>query len=688
MTDRRAINNALFTLAIAMSVVLGGCIGGGGGGGSAPAPVSMPDPPDNTPPDPPTDRTIPPETGVSAIFVPTLEEPDPGDSGGDNPDPPPANTSAESNPCEDDFNTRGTPIINCNRARVPGLTPLYDMVSANIAQAINNNVTVNPLLIVIDGGTHGDRVVATANISTVSDLYRYVATGSLKRDTVTAYRDIKDRNDIPSATIEGNQVDTGFIISISQSNLFGTDASTGVSANDLIRPQDVADSKSLMVAPTANYGTNAVGTVIINRGQPYALSVDPDHPAHNRAAVEAIHNRTKSILMVAGLAHGNTEGYYFPILETRENNGESKGGFHKEWRVDSFAGSSTIIEESSLKIDDNSNHCGYAKDYCVLAPYTIFTEVRDESDGAYVYSRRGTSYAAPMVAGTLANLRYVWPHLTNEQLVKLSCATAVDLGTAGVDDIYGCGMFSVSQIWQPTGELVADPLTTFSLSVTSGGVSISGASIPQGINVTGYENNEFRRGYAVPVSVLSSASPLLIEPAVSWSRLSRRFSRPGRVSTHAARLFTVFQNLSVFLSGKHSAGGMGIAHSSGFSLAYERESDAFFGSAGSGSFSFGDTDKVVASFDRQFDLNGTYGIGVKAAAAYGGMNPGISLVKSARGRAETAQVELVRRKNSFETRLQMRYSSGLSGGIKVQNTSYELKPEKDLGVLLSMSVFM
>ncbi|MGI9558751.1 MAG: S8 family serine peptidase [Thermodesulfobacteriota bacterium] len=687
MTGRRAINNALFTLAIAMSVVLGGCIGGGGGGGSAPAPV---------PPVPqsPGQVAIPPETAVSVIFSPTLENPDPGDSGGNNPDPPPA-SSSESNPCEDDFNTRDTPIIDCNRARVPGLTPLYDMVSANIAQAINNGETVNPLLIIIDGdytfidgdgirriNPHGDKVVKTANISTVPNLYDYVETGELKSQTVSAYRNIKDRDDIPTATIEGNQANTGFIINISQSNLFGTDASSGNSARDLITPQDVADSKSLMVAPTGNYG-NTVDTVVINRGQPYALTVDPDHPMHNRAAVEAIHNRTKSILMVAGLAHGNTAGNYFPILETRENNGESKGGFHKEWRI-----GSSKIEESSLVIDDDSNHCGYAKNYCVLAPYTIFTELRDEIDGTYVYYRTGTSYAAPMVAGTLANLRYVWPHLTNEQLVKLSCATAVDLGAAGVDDIYGCGMFSVSQIWQPTGELVADPLTTFSLSVTSGGVSISGASIPQGINVTGYENNEFRRGYAVPVSVLSSASPLLIEPAVSWSRLSRRFLRPGRVSTHAARLFTVFQNLSVFLSGKNSAGGMGIAHSSGFSLAYERESDAFFGSAGSGSFSFGDTDKVVASFDRQFDLNGTYGIGVKAAAAYGGMNPGISLVKSARGRAETAQVELVRRKNSFETRLQMRYSSGLSGGIKVQDASYELKPEKDLGVLLSMSVFM
>ncbi len=292
--------------------------------------------------------------------------------------------------------------------------------------------------------------------------------------------------------------------------------------------------------------------------------------------------------------------------------------------------------------------------------------------------------------GTLVNLRYEWPHLTNQQLVKLACVTAVDLGDPGNDPVYGCGQFSVSAIWLPTGDLV-DPAEL--LPVARGDIAVSGASVSEPVVVKGYENNEFARDYEISVPLSASSSSLRIEPSVSWNSIKSMidFRDSGYLSVpvvdggSAAHLF---KGAFFFMNGQYGVGRAGISHTSGFSVAFERETDSFFGSVGSGSYRFGDTNKVIASFDRYFGLGDTYGIGVGAAAAYGEVDPVYSLIKSARGHAQTARVSFMRRKKNFDVGVEFNYSTGLKGDITVQNRNYELNPADEKGVLFTMRFVM
>jgi subtilisin family serine protease len=55
----------------------------------------------------------------------------------------------------------------------------------------------------------------------------------------------------------------------------------------------------------------------------------------------------------------------------------------------------------------------------------------------------GTSFATPHVAGAMALLLSIAPHLSGEQLVDLLLGTAVDLGEPGHDALFGAGLLDV-----------------------------------------------------------------------------------------------------------------------------------------------------------------------------------------------------------------------------------------------------
>ena len=64
-----------------------------------------------------------------------------------------------------------------------------------------------------------------------------------------------------------------------------------------------------------------------------------------------------------------------------------------------------------------------------------------------------TSYAAPRVTGKIAITSQKFPNLNAEQLVNLAKHTAIDLGTAGVDQIYGHGKINLTGMLSPIGRL-------------------------------------------------------------------------------------------------------------------------------------------------------------------------------------------------------------------------------------------
>ena len=78
----------------------------------------------------------------------------------------------------------------------------------------------------------------------------------------------------------------------------------------------------------------------------------------------------------------------------------------------------------------------------VVAPdnvNTTFFGIDIEQDTDTDRNFAGTSAAAPHVAGVLALLSDANPHLTRQQLTSVLTSTAVDLGSPGIDSVYGYG---------------------------------------------------------------------------------------------------------------------------------------------------------------------------------------------------------------------------------------------------------
>ncbi len=519
---------------------------------------------------------------------------------------------------------------------------MYNLVSEMVEKELSAGNPIPKVGLIVDndrpGYGHLQFVVAGARVSTRPELLNTVdLTGQYSgrpfggwyyRKVALQRLSLDKKNYLSESPIVNFSVSGSFTISTAPSFPY---------LENYITYQDILDAGAIIVTSAGNQRYNSGG-------------VYPDfyHQYVGLSAVQEIHEKTGSILIVAGLRYGGD-----PVTNEK--------GFHRGY-----------IGDKEPFLHPRSVRCGDTMEYCVAAPF------------------QGTSFASPMVAGTLMSLRYVWPHLTNQQLVRLACVTAVDLGDEGIDPVYGCGQFSVSDIWQPTGQLVEDPIAEFSLDIAEGAMQLSGASFGETVTVAGYENNEFARDYQIAVPASSSPTSLSIEPTISWDSVNTmlEFRNNGSLSLPVANgrgsAAHLFKDTFLFFKEANRGSAIGLSHASGLSVAFERETDSFFGSIGSGSYEFGDTNKFVASFDRQFNLNETYGVGVKLAAAYGEMEPDISLIKSAKGTAQTAQVAFVRKRNNFESRLEMNYNTGLKGTVSIQNTDYRLKPRSETAVMLKM----
>ncbi|WP_434988956.1 S8 family serine peptidase [Xanthomonas melonis] len=93
-----------------------------------------------------------------------------------------------------------------------------------------------------------------------------------------------------------------------------------------------------------------------------------------------------------------------------------------------------------------SNACGVAMRYCLVAPGTSLFLAPDAtaSDIRYFYGS-GTSFAAPLVSGAAALVWQAFPYFSNDLVRQTLLGTATDLGTAGVDPVFGYGLLDVGR---------------------------------------------------------------------------------------------------------------------------------------------------------------------------------------------------------------------------------------------------
>ena len=115
-----------------------------------------------------------------------------------------------------------------------------------------------------------------------------------------------------------------------------------------------------------------------------------------------------------------------------------------------------VITVVALAQDGNiasySNRCGIAKDFCLAAPGSNMVSAHSSGDNVYQAGRRGTSFAAPIVSGSLALLRqYFRGQLGNTELVTRLLATANRAGRYANSDIYGHGLVDLDAATRPVG---------------------------------------------------------------------------------------------------------------------------------------------------------------------------------------------------------------------------------------------
>jgi len=104
-----------------------------------------------------------------------------------------------------------------------------------------------------------------------------------------------------------------------------------------------------------------------------------------------------------------------------------------------------------------SNRCGVAAAWCISAPGGDFENgilssvigggyqsTVPTEEGPLVWA--GTSMAAPHVTGAVAIAMEMFPNADPRDIVQLVLRSAIDIGEAGVDDVYGWGSLSLANI--------------------------------------------------------------------------------------------------------------------------------------------------------------------------------------------------------------------------------------------------
>ncbi|WP_158635300.1 autotransporter serine protease [Luteimonas cucumeris] len=98
------------------------------------------------------------------------------------------------------------------------------------------------------------------------------------------------------------------------------------------------------------------------------------------------------------------------------------------------------------RLDPESNACGVAKNYCLVAPGGVITTGTNDPPSTPDYWQWfGTSLAAPQVTGTVALVWEAFPYFDNDLVRQTILGSATDLGAPGVDAVFGYGLLNVGK---------------------------------------------------------------------------------------------------------------------------------------------------------------------------------------------------------------------------------------------------
>ncbi|MFV0622677.1 S8 family serine peptidase [Sphingomonas sp. ac-8] len=222
----------------------------------------------------------------------------------------------------------------------------------------------------------------------------------------------------------------------------------------------------------------------------------------------------------------------------------------------------------------------------MIAAVGVDVQVVDK-DGS-ITTVTGNSFAAPAVGGAAALLKQYWPQLGGKAIARILLDTATDLGTPGVDPIYGAGLLNVEKAMQAqapassfaAAQAVLARYASLDVSAPFGGSATASRIAKAAGSMTVFDR--YGRDFAMtaPTGIRTRSSGLLaggmtgsIDPLPSrrWSASEARLGLAGQdmvgpwqaatANRPAIASFSPAQGQTVTIGANTAVGG------SGFSLA-------------------------------------------------------------------------------------------------------------------------
>ncbi|RZI61349.1 MAG: hypothetical protein EOP94_00870, partial [Zymomonas sp.] len=159
--------------------------------------------------------------------------------------------------------------------------------------------------------------------------------------------------------------------------------------------------------------------------------------------VDAVKNKT--IFVIAAGNDGITQTQNINMKDALDTTFLVVGSVNPNGVISDFSnrpGTTCLLDGDSCKYSSKLEESGLLMNRFIVAPGE-FILVSDGKGG--VTRMSGTSFAAPLVSGTIALIHDRWPWLKNypRDVAKAILGSAKDLGAPGIDPVYGVGLLDV-----------------------------------------------------------------------------------------------------------------------------------------------------------------------------------------------------------------------------------------------------
>lgn len=350
-------------------------------------------------------------------------------------------------------------IANAEGSALGLVTGEGDSSSFEDAEYFNSDYlsTINASTAYARGGDGSGVMVAV--IDTGVDLDHTDLDDNLVDHTVVLGLDVGDDDDIPeddSAEADHGTHVAGIIGA--ESNDSGT---MGVAFEADILAVKVALSDGSFTTQEVADGIDKAVTEFNNAGAKGVINLSLGFDGFDSILLTAINNAIANDVVVVAAA-GNFRNNPDPALDALSDEPLFPANF-------ASLGASNILAvgatDFSNEIASFSHLAGDAIDFFVTAPgVDVLSTTNDGGTGV----KSGTSMAAPVVSGSAAVLRQMFPDLSATEIVSLMTSTATDLGDVSPDQFFGQGLIDLSK--------ATAPQSTISFNVTAGAVETLGES--------------------------------------------------------------------------------------------------------------------------------------------------------------------------------------------------------------------